>query len=52
MGRRGGRGGAYLRQGTGEAAGAAAVAAQGRWSVLGLGSLLAPFAEGGGSQPQ
>ena len=52
MGRRGGRGGAYLRQGTGEAAGVAAAAAQGRWSVLGLGSLLAPFAEGGGSQPQ
>ena len=27
---------------------AAAVAVQGRWSVLELGSLQAPFAEGGG----
>ena len=43
--------GAYLRRGTGEAAGAAAAAAQGKWSVLGLGSPLAPFAEEGWSQP-
>ena len=44
-------GGAYLRQGTGEAAGAVVAVAQGKWSVPGQpGSLLAPFAESGAGQ--
>ena len=37
--------GAYLRQGTEEAAEAEVAVAQGRWSALGPGLLLAPFAE-------